>query len=128
MLSRTQMGYTKMALFCVNCQHDVIAKSPLSPVSNECEVAFPILPSLLTGLTPPPNCSLAAQVKIALSEGVKAVWCNPKDSNSMITELIGLGSPRGPSDAAGRSNGGVGGRDDHPGQVCGRSADADDAP
>ncbi|CAM9990390.1 unnamed protein product [Hapterophycus canaliculatus] len=32
-------------------------------------------------------------VKIALSEGVKSVWCNPKDPTTMIKELLGLGNP-----------------------------------
>lgn len=34
------------------------------------------------------------QVKIALSEGVKSVWCNPKDPTTMIKELLRLGNPR----------------------------------
>ncbi|CAM9361024.1 unnamed protein product [Pylaiella littoralis] len=33
-------------------------------------------------------------VKIALSEGVKSVWCNPKDPTTMIKELLRLGNPR----------------------------------
>lgn len=37
-------------------------------------------------------------MKIALSEGVKAVWCNPKDSGAMIADLIGLGNSRDASD------------------------------
>ncbi|CAM9587717.1 unnamed protein product [Scytosiphon promiscuus] len=54
-------------------------------------------------------------VKIALNEGVKSVWCNPKDPTTMIKDLLGLGNPRegtisgGSSTNYGRSGVGGGG-------------------
>ncbi len=43
---------------------------------------------------PPKHHQTTTQVKVALSEGVKSVWCNPKDPTSMIEELLSLGNPR----------------------------------
>ena len=47
---------------------------------------------------------------MALSEGVKSVWCNPKDPSSMIRELLSLGKPReGAVSGNNSSNTGTGG-------------------
>lgn len=63
------------------------------------------------------------KVKIALSEGVKAVWCNPKDSSTMIAELIGLGGSSRDSDSGARSNGSSG-----DGEGYRRTGDGGDGP
>ena len=48
-------------------------------------------------------------MKIALSEGVKSVWCNPKDPDTMIAELLDLSSNLNQIGYGGEGGGGGGG-------------------
>lgn len=64
---------------------------------------------------PEPKQQQTAQVKVALSEGVKSVWCNPKDPSSMIEELLSLGNPRegAITGSSGSNSNGTGGGGGH---------------